>query len=208
MIQVGSYPTRSDAELAQTALAAAGIQSLVAADDAGGAYPFDLTGGARLLVDEADLRPAGLSGRPRTEKATLRSLRSSLSAGQPRVSSSPSFEHGPTQSRPHELGRQRSPVKRSRAAVVVDVSNSSFEDAEVHFFETSTGNCWTLKRASPTTLRCRSWEPELFQRLLRAVTRETDPGVDPYSIVHATQFFRFIKGIARCNGNTVRLAPV
>ena len=47
MIAVGAYPTRSDAELAQSALAAAGIQSLFAADDAGGAYPFDLTGAAR-----------------------------------------------------------------------------------------------------------------------------------------------------------------
>jgi hypothetical protein len=52
MIQVGIYPTRSDAELAQTALAAAGIPSVIAADDAGDAYPFDLSGGARLLVDE------------------------------------------------------------------------------------------------------------------------------------------------------------
>jgi hypothetical protein len=54
MIEVGSYPTRGDAELAQAALAAAGITSVIAADDAGGAYPFDLAGGARLLVDEAD----------------------------------------------------------------------------------------------------------------------------------------------------------
>ena len=38
MIQVGTYPTRSDAELAQTALPAAGIPSVIAADDAGGAY--------------------------------------------------------------------------------------------------------------------------------------------------------------------------
>src|SRR4029453_6965417 len=52
--QVGSFPTRSDAELAQSALAAAGIQSEVASDDAGGAYPFDFAGGARLLVAEAD----------------------------------------------------------------------------------------------------------------------------------------------------------
>jgi hypothetical protein len=58
MVQVGVYPTRSDAELAQTVLTAAGIQSVVAADDAGGAYPFDLTGGARLLVDEADAEDA------------------------------------------------------------------------------------------------------------------------------------------------------
>ncbi len=58
MIQVGGYPTRSDAEIAQAALAAAGIRSVVAADDAGGAYPFDLTGGARLLVEEADAEDA------------------------------------------------------------------------------------------------------------------------------------------------------
>jgi hypothetical protein len=51
---VGAYATRSDAELAQTALAAAGIRSVVAADDAGGAYPFNLAGAARLLVDESD----------------------------------------------------------------------------------------------------------------------------------------------------------
>jgi hypothetical protein len=31
-----------------------GIQSVIEADDAGGAYPFDLTGGARLPVGEAD----------------------------------------------------------------------------------------------------------------------------------------------------------
>jgi hypothetical protein len=54
LIQVGAYRTRSDAELAQAQLAVEGIPSLVAADDAGGAYPFDLTGGVRLLVDEAD----------------------------------------------------------------------------------------------------------------------------------------------------------
>jgi hypothetical protein len=57
-VEVGSFPTRSDAELAQTALADAGIRSVVESDDAGGAYPFDLTGGARLLVDEADAEAA------------------------------------------------------------------------------------------------------------------------------------------------------
>ena len=58
--------TRSDAELAQTALAAAGIRSEVVSDDAGGAYPFDLSGGARLLVAEADAQDAAavLSARP------------------------------------------------------------------------------------------------------------------------------------------------
>jgi len=48
------YPTRSDAELAQAALEAAGIASVLQSDDAGGALPFDLAGGARLFVEEAD----------------------------------------------------------------------------------------------------------------------------------------------------------
>ena len=60
MFSVATYPSRSDAELAQSALAAAGIWSEVSADDAGGAYPFDLTGGARLLVDEADAEDAAV----------------------------------------------------------------------------------------------------------------------------------------------------
>jgi hypothetical protein len=58
MIAVGTYPTRTDAELAQSALGAAGIASEIAADDASGAYPFDLTGGVRLLVEESDAAEA------------------------------------------------------------------------------------------------------------------------------------------------------
>jgi hypothetical protein len=58
MVEIGAYPTRSDAELAQAVLGAAGIPSVLSADDAGGAYPFDLTGGARLLVEEADAEDA------------------------------------------------------------------------------------------------------------------------------------------------------
>ena len=70
MIEVAAYPTRSDAELAQAVLAAAGIASMVVADDAGGAYPFDLTGAARLLVDEADAADAAavVSERPRANR--------------------------------------------------------------------------------------------------------------------------------------------
>lgn len=69
MIDIGTYPTRSDAELAQSLLAVEGIASVVAADDAGGAYPFDLSGGARLLVDEADAEQAAaiLAARPDAE---------------------------------------------------------------------------------------------------------------------------------------------
>jgi putative signal transducing protein len=74
VIDVASYPTRSDAELAQSLLAVEGIASVVAADDAGGAYPFDLTGGARLLVDEADAEHAGaiLAARPDTHRKEQR----------------------------------------------------------------------------------------------------------------------------------------
>jgi hypothetical protein len=68
MVAVGTYPTRTDAELVEAVLAAAATQSLVTADDAGGAYPFDLTGGTRLLVDEADADDAAavLSELPHT----------------------------------------------------------------------------------------------------------------------------------------------
>jgi hypothetical protein len=70
MIAVGTYRTRVDAELAQSALAAAGIESLIAADDAGGAYPFDLGGGVRLLVEMADADDAAalLSDQPHTDR--------------------------------------------------------------------------------------------------------------------------------------------
>jgi hypothetical protein len=69
MVEVGSYATRSDAELAQAVLEAAGIPSVLAADDAGGAYPFPLAGGARVLVDESDAEDAAtvLSERPQVD---------------------------------------------------------------------------------------------------------------------------------------------
>jgi hypothetical protein len=54
MVEVGVYRIRGDAEIAQGRLAVEGITSVIAADDAGGAYPFDLSGGARLLVDKED----------------------------------------------------------------------------------------------------------------------------------------------------------
>jgi hypothetical protein len=39
---------------------------VIEADDAGGAYPFDLSGGARLLVKEADAEDTAaiLAGQP------------------------------------------------------------------------------------------------------------------------------------------------
>jgi Putative prokaryotic signal transducing protein len=68
MVAVGIYPTRSDAEFAQARLESAGIPSVIAADDAGGAYPFDLSGGARLLVDEADADKAASILEPPTDR--------------------------------------------------------------------------------------------------------------------------------------------
>jgi hypothetical protein len=58
MVEVGAYPSRVNAEVAQAALSVAGISSVVEADDAGGAYPFDLTGGVRLAVAERDVGDA------------------------------------------------------------------------------------------------------------------------------------------------------
>jgi Putative prokaryotic signal transducing protein len=57
-IAIGTYPTRDEAELVSGLLASAGIDAWVAADDAGGAYPFQFSGGARVLVDESDLEAA------------------------------------------------------------------------------------------------------------------------------------------------------
>lgn len=57
-IPVAGYATRSEAEIVQGLLASAGIESSLSADDAGGAYPFVLSGGAQLLVDEDDVEAA------------------------------------------------------------------------------------------------------------------------------------------------------
>jgi hypothetical protein len=57
-IAIGTYPTRDEAELVRGLLVSAGIDARVAADDAGGAYPFQLSGGAQVLIDEGDLEAA------------------------------------------------------------------------------------------------------------------------------------------------------
>jgi hypothetical protein len=57
-ISVGTFPTRLEAETAQGLLESAGIHAWIASDDAGGAYPFDFSGGAHVLVDESDFDAA------------------------------------------------------------------------------------------------------------------------------------------------------
>jgi len=105
------------------------------------------------------------------------------------------------------------------AAVVVDVSNSpSFEEAAVmEFFTTSTRNLLKYGAAAGVrhyvALSVVGTERIPDSPYLRAKNAQEalikDGGI-PYSIVHATQFFEFIKRIAdeATDGTTVRLPPV
>jgi uncharacterized protein YbjT (DUF2867 family) len=105
------------------------------------------------------------------------------------------------------------------AAVVVDVSNSpSFEDAAVlEFFETSTGNLLAAEAdagvghhvALSVVGTERLSESGYFRAKIVQERLIRDSSI-PYSIVHATQFFEFVKSIAAgaTDGDTVRLAPV
>jgi hypothetical protein len=58
LVPIGTFATRSEAEIAQGLLASAGIDASLSADDAGGAFPFALSGGTRLLVEEDDVEAA------------------------------------------------------------------------------------------------------------------------------------------------------
>jgi hypothetical protein len=60
MVEVGRFDTRADAEFARSLLAAAGIPCVLAPDEAAGAYPIDLSGGARVLVADADADDAAV----------------------------------------------------------------------------------------------------------------------------------------------------
>ena len=105
------------------------------------------------------------------------------------------------------------------ASVVVDVSNSpSFADAAVlAFFETSTRNILAAEATAGVKHHValsvvgtdRLSESGYFRAKI-AQEKLIKAGSIPYSIVHATQFFEFIKGIADLGteGQTVRLAPV
>jgi uncharacterized protein YbjT (DUF2867 family) len=105
------------------------------------------------------------------------------------------------------------------ASVVVDVSNSpSFEAAAVlSFFETSTRTLLTHEAAAGVGHHValsvvgteRLSESGYFRAKIAQEKLIRESSV-PYSIVHATQFFEFVKGIADAatEENTVRLAPV
>ena len=105
------------------------------------------------------------------------------------------------------------------AAVVVDVSNSpSFEEkAVMEFFTTSTRNL--LKHAAAAGVKhyvalsvvgTERIPDSAYLRAKNAQEALIKSGGIPYSIVHATQFFEFVKRIAddATVGTTVRLPPV
>jgi uncharacterized protein YbjT (DUF2867 family) len=105
------------------------------------------------------------------------------------------------------------------ASVVVDVSNSpSFEAAAVmEFFTTSTRNLLKAAGAAGVThyvalsvVGTERLPESAYFRAKMAQEELIKASSIPYSIVHATQFFEFVKGIAAAatEGNTVRLAPV
>ncbi len=105
------------------------------------------------------------------------------------------------------------------ADVVVDVSNSpSFEaDAVLSFFETSSKNLLEAEEqagvghhvALSVVGTDRLTQSGYFRGKI-AQEKLIKESPIPYSIVHATQFFEFIKSIADAatDGTTVRLAPV
>jgi uncharacterized protein YbjT (DUF2867 family) len=105
------------------------------------------------------------------------------------------------------------------ADVVVDVSNSpSFEDAAVlEFFETATGNLLAASAAAGVKHYValsvvgteRMSDKGYFKA--KAVQESLIRGFSvPYTIVHATQFYEFLKSIAALatDGDTVRVPPV
>ena len=105
------------------------------------------------------------------------------------------------------------------AAVVVDVSNApSWEDAAVmQFFETSTRNLLAKEAAAGVrhhvALSVVGTERMLESGYFRAKIAQENlikSSSIPYSIVRATQFFEFVKGIADLSteGNQVHLPPV
>ena len=105
------------------------------------------------------------------------------------------------------------------ADVVVDVSNSpSFEDkAVLNFFRTSTTNILAAEAAAGvrhhvalSVVGTDRLSDSGYMRAKIAQEKLIEESSIPYSIVHATQFFEFLKGIADggTEGDTVRLAPV
>jgi hypothetical protein len=69
LIPIGTYATRTEAEIVEGLLESAGISASIRADDAGGAYPFEFSGGAQVMVDESDAEAASQVLAERTGEA-------------------------------------------------------------------------------------------------------------------------------------------
>ena len=105
------------------------------------------------------------------------------------------------------------------ASVVVDVSNSpSWDDAAVlNFFQTSTRNLLTYEKAAKVGHHValsvvgtdRLSESGYFRAKIAQEKLIKESSI-PYTIVHATQFFEFLKGLADISmvGDKVHLPPV
>ena len=105
------------------------------------------------------------------------------------------------------------------ASVVIDVSNSpSFEaSAVLEFFETSTGNLLAAEAAAGvghhvalSVVGSERLPESGYFRAKIAQEKLIESSSIPYSIVHATQFFEFVRSIAdeATDGSTVRMGPV
>ncbi|MFF3656436.1 SDR family oxidoreductase [Streptomyces olivochromogenes] len=104
------------------------------------------------------------------------------------------------------------------ASVVVDVSNSpSFADeAVMDFFRTSTANLLKAEaeagvqhHVALSVVGTERLQDSGYFRAKQVQEELIKASGAPYSIVHATQFFEFMKGIAdsATDGDTVRLSP-
>jgi len=104
-------------------------------------------------------------------------------------------------------------------SVVIDVSNSpSWEDAAVlKFFETSTRNLLTCEAAAGvghhvalSVVGTQLLSESGYLRAKIAQEQLINESPIPYTIVHATQFFEFLKGLADVSivGGKVHLPPV
>ena len=58
LVAVGTFLTHIDADLAKSALEAAGIESMIQSDDCGGVRPHLWMGGIQLLVRDEDAQRA------------------------------------------------------------------------------------------------------------------------------------------------------
>jgi uncharacterized protein YbjT (DUF2867 family) len=105
------------------------------------------------------------------------------------------------------------------AAAVVDVTNSrSFEEAAaLEFFETSTRHLLAAEAAAGvrhhvalSVVGTERLSANGYFRAKAAQEQLIGQSSIPYSIVHATQFFEFVKAIADSanDGGTIRVAPV